>query len=81
MPFFLAFGVEAMMPLGLEYGSTRIEAYEDERETTDAQLVTDLLDEARDKVVVCSAKYQLDLRLYHDRQVCGRSFNVEDLVL
>jgi len=46
-----------------------------------AQLATDLLDEARDAIVVISAKYQQDLRRYHDRQVHGRSFNVSDLVL
>ena len=46
-----------------------------------AQLATDLLDEARDAIVVISAKYQQDLRRYHDHQVHGRSFNVSDLVL
>ena len=51
------------------------------RAGNDAQLATDLLDEARDAIVVISAKYQQDLRRYHDRQVHGRSFNVSDLVL
>jgi hypothetical protein len=37
----------------------------------DAQLAVDLLDEARNMVVVRSAKYQQDLRRYHDHQVRG----------
>jgi len=80
-PFFLAYGAEAMLSTELAYGSPRIQAYDDEQETTAAQLATDLLDEARDAIVVISAKYQQDLRRYHDRQVHGRSFNVSDLVL
>ena len=47
----------------------------------DAHLTVDLIDEARNAVVLCSAKYQQDLRRYHNRQVRGRSFNVRDLVL
>ena len=78
---FLAYGAEAMVPTELAYGTPRIQAYDDEQETTAAQLATDLLDEARDAIVVISAKYQQDLRHYHDRQVHGRSFNVSDLVL
>jgi hypothetical protein len=80
-PFFLAYGAEAMLSTELAYGSPRIQAYDDEQETTAAQLATDLLDEARDAIVVISAKYQQDLRRYHDRQVHGRSFNISNLVL
>ena len=80
-PFFLAYGAEAMLSTELAYGSPRIQAYDNEQETTAAQLATDLLDEARDAIVVISAKYQQDLRRYHDRQVHGRSFNISNLVL
>jgi hypothetical protein len=55
----------------LEYGSPRTKAYDVERATMDAQLAVDLLDEARNMVVVRSAKYQQDLRRYHDHQVRG----------
>ena len=41
----------------------------------------DQLDEACDVALLCSAKYQQALRWYHSRQVWGRAFNVEDLVL
>lgn len=80
-PFFLAHGAEVVLPTELEYGSPKTQAYNDERQTTDAQLNNDLLDEVRKAIVVKSAKYQQDLRRYHDRQVRARSFNVGDLVL
>ena len=70
-----------MLSTELEYGSPRVQAYDDQRATADAQLSADLLDEARDVVTILSAKYQQDLQCYHDRQVRGRSFNVSDLVL
>lgn len=70
-----------MLSTELEYGSPRTEAYEGEWATTDAQLSIDLLDEIWDEVMIRSAKYQQDLLCYHDRQVQGRSFNVDDLVL
>ena len=68
-PFFLAYGAEAVLPTELEYGFPRIQDYDIEHGTTDAQLVVDLLEEARDAVLVRSAKYQQDLRCYHGRQV------------
>ena len=70
-----------MLSSDLKYGSPRIQAYDDEQNATDAQLANDLLDEARDAIVVTSAKYQQDLRCYHDLQVRSRSFNARDLVL
>ena len=79
--FFLAYGAEAVLPSDLKYRSPRIQAYDDKQNATNAQLTNDLLDEARDAIVITSAKYQQDLRRYHDQQVCCRSFNVGDLVL
>jgi hypothetical protein len=80
-PFFIAFGAESVLPLELEYGSPRTKSYDDVQATTDAQLTVHLLNEARDIVMVHSAKYHQDLQHYHDRQMRGRSFNVRDLVL
>jgi hypothetical protein len=81
MPFFLAFGAEAMLPLELEYGSPRTKAYDDIWAAADALLVVDLHNKEHNTVVIRSAKYQQDLRRYHDRRVRGRSFNVGDLLL
>ena len=41
----------------------------------------DQLDEACDVALLHSAKYQQVLRWYHSQWVCGRAFNVGDLVL
>lgn len=53
-PFFLAFSAKAVLPMELEYGSPRIEAYNDEQATMDVQLYINVLDEARDEVIVRS---------------------------
>lgn len=62
----MAFGTEAMLPIELEYGLPGTKAYNDEHATIDAQFSIDLPDEARDVVVIRFAKYQQDLRCYHD---------------
>jgi hypothetical protein len=80
-PFYLAYSAEAMLPIELEYGSPRVQAYDEGHVMADAELSVDLLDEARDAVVLRSTKYQQDLRRYHDRTVRDLSFNVGDLVL
>lgn len=56
--FLLAFGIEAMLHIELEYGSPRVQAFSNGQGTTDAQISSDLLDEAQNVVVVCSSKYQ-----------------------
>ena len=80
-PFYLAYGTEAVLPTELEYGSPRVQAYNEERAMMDSQLSIDLLDDTRDAIVIRSAKYQQDLRRYHGRMVRDRSFNIGNLVL
>ncbi|CAN6234337.1 unnamed protein product [Urochloa humidicola] len=65
----------------LDYGSSRVEAYDPEGNETNLQDALHQLDEARDVALLHSAKYQQALRRYHSRRVQGRSFNVGDLVL
>jgi hypothetical protein len=65
-----------MLSTDLEYGSPRTKAYNDEHVTAGVQLTVDLLDEVHDTVMVRSAKYQQDLRGYHDRRVRDRPFSV-----
>jgi hypothetical protein len=47
--FFLAFDVEVVLPMELEYGYPRIKAIAMSKATTDMQLAMDLLDKARCK--------------------------------
>jgi hypothetical protein len=81
MPFFLLFGVEAVLPTDMCYCAPRVIAYVKEdaqKALADAQ---DLLDEAQDVALARSTVYQQSLRNYHIRRVRGRSFEPGNLVL
>jgi transposase InsO family protein len=79
-PFFLVYGVEAILPTDLEYGSPRTKAYDDQSNQTNREDSLDQLEEARDVALLHSARYQQSLRRYHARRVRPRGFQVGDLV-
>jgi hypothetical protein len=79
-PFFLVYGVEAILPTDLEYGSPRTKAYDDQSNQTNREDSLDQLEEARDVALLHSARYQQSLRRYHARRVQPRGFQVGDLV-
>jgi hypothetical protein len=68
-PFFLVYGAEAILPIDLEYGSPRTEAYDDRSNRTNREDSLDQLEEARDMALLHSARYQQSLRRYHARGV------------
>jgi hypothetical protein len=68
-PFFLVYGVEAILPTDLEYGSPRTKAYDDQSNQTNREDSLDQQDEARDMASLHSAQYQQSLRRYHARGV------------
>ena len=80
-PFFMVYGSEAILPVDLDYGSPRVQAYDEERNENSLQDAADQLEEARDVALLRSAKYQQALRRYHDRNIRERAFQVGDLVL
>jgi hypothetical protein len=80
-PFFLVYGVEAILPTDLEYGSPRRRAYDDQSNRTNREDSLDQLEEARDMALLHSARYQQSLRRYHARGVRSRDLQVGDLVL
>ena len=43
--------------------------------------MVDLLEEAHEMTVICSAHYQQTLRRYHERKIRGRILEVGDLIL
>jgi hypothetical protein len=80
-PFFLLFGVEAVLPTDVRYCAPRVVAYVEEDEEKALADAQDLLDEARDVALAGLAVYQQSLRNYHSRRVHGRSFEPGNLVL
>jgi hypothetical protein len=80
-PFFLVYGVEAVLPTDLEYDSPRTRAYTDQSNQVSREDSLDQLEEARDKALLHSARYLQSLRRYHARGVWSRDLQVGDLVL
>jgi hypothetical protein len=56
-PFFLVYGVEAILPTDLEYGSPRTKAYDDRSNQTSREDSLDQLEEAWDVALLHSARF------------------------
>jgi transposase InsO family protein len=80
-PFFLVHGAEAVLPTDLEYGSPRIQSYDEDANQRAREDSLDQLDEARLVALMHSARYQQSLRRYQARKVRRRDFSEGDLVL
>jgi hypothetical protein len=63
----MVYGSEAVLPTDLEYGSPRVQAYDENSYKTFQEDTLDQLDEARDVALLHFAKYQQALRRYHAR--------------
>ena len=81
MPFFMVYGSEAVLPTDLDYSAPRVRAYDEQGAKASLKDAMDQLDKARDVALLRSAKYQQELRWFHNHRVWGRAFNVGDLVL
>ena len=57
-PFFLAYGVEAVLPSDLNHGAPRVKAFDRDRAVEAQQDIVDLLEEAHETTVIHSARYQ-----------------------
>jgi hypothetical protein len=80
-PFFLVYGVEAVLPTELRYGSQRVHAYDDTFQHAERIDDVNFLEEVRCREAVLSASYQQSLRHYHSRRVHSRELEPGDLVL
>ena len=69
------------MPSDLDHGTPRVKAFDRDRAMEAQQDVVDLLEEAREMTVICFARYQHTLRMYHERKIRGRILEVGDLML
>ena len=80
-PFALVYGAEAVLPMGLTYGSPRALAYDELEQELLRQDDATLLEEDRLRAAVRAARYQHALHRYHSHKVHARSFVEGDLVL
>jgi hypothetical protein len=80
-PFFLVHGAEAVLPTDLEYGSPRVQGYDEDTNQRARKDSLDQLDEACLVALMHSARYQQSLRCYQARKVHRRDFSEGDLVL
>ena len=79
-PFFMVYGSEAILPIDLDFGASRVRAYDEQGVVASLEDAMDQLDEARDVALLHSAKYQQVMLWYHSRRVQGQAFNIGDLV-
>ena len=70
-----------MLPSDLDHGAPRVKAFDRNQAMEAQQDMIDLLEEARERTVIRSARYQQTLRKYHERKIKGRIIEVGDLVL
>jgi hypothetical protein len=80
-PYFLVYGSEAILRANIMCDSPIVEQYDEGISGDSRRVDIDGLEEARCAALVQTARYHESIRLYHDRNVKERSFNVGDLVL
>jgi hypothetical protein len=80
-PFFLVYGVEAVLPTDLEYGSPKVKGYDENANQRACEDSLDQLDEARTVALMHLARYHQALRRYQAQKIRCRDFNEGDLAL
>jgi hypothetical protein len=80
-PFFLVYGSEAILSTNVTFGTPQIQIYEEGDAEQTRRIDLDSLEEQRLTAVMRQARYDQQLRRYHDRNVKETSFNVGDIVL
>jgi transposase InsO family protein len=68
-PFFLVSGAKAILPTDLEYGSPKVQGYDEGANQRAREDLLDQLDEAHTVSLMHSARYQQALRRYQARKV------------
>jgi hypothetical protein len=79
-PFFLVYGLEAILPTNVTFGAPHIQFYEEGEAKQTRRVNLDSLEEQRMTAITRQARHDLQLRRYHNRNVKETSFNVGDLV-
>ena len=80
-PYFLVYGLEAILPADIAFRAPRVEHYNEEQAIAVRTEDVDRAEEERLITCIRTAKYLEGLRRYYNRNIKGRSFAVVDLVL
>ena len=70
-PFFMVYGYEAILLTNLDYGASRVRAYDKQGAKASHEDAINQLDDAHNVALLHSAKYQQALHWYHSRRVQG----------
>ena len=66
-PFFIVYGSEAILPIDLDYGASRVRAYDEQGAKASLEDAMDQLDEAHVVALLRLVMYQQALLQYHSR--------------
>ena len=80
-PYFLVYGLEAILLADIAFRASRVENYDEEQATA---VRTEDINRAKEKrLITCvhTTKYLEGLRRYYNRNIKGRLFAVGDLIL
>ena len=80
-PFFMVYGVEAVLPCDIIHDLPRVRMYEEREAELDRQDDLYGLKEERDVAKARSSFYQQQARRYQSREVRAKTSNVGELVL
>ena len=80
-PYFLVYGLEAILLVDIAFRAPRVEHYNEEQATAVQTEDVDRAEEERLITCIRTAKYLEGLRRYYNCNVKGHSFAVGDLVL
>ena len=80
-PYFLVYGSEAILLADIAFRAPTVEHYNEEQAIAIRTENVDRAEEERLITCICTAKYLEGLRRYYNRNIKGRSFVVDDLIL
>ena len=80
-PFFMVYGSEAILLTDIAFGAPHTQNYNEGEDETTRRIDLDSAEEHRLTAALQHARYEQQLRRYHDKNVQQCDFNIGDLVL
>ena len=77
----MVYGSKAILPLDIAFGAPRIQNYDEDEAKTTRRTDIDSVEEHRLMASLQHARYEQQLRRYHDRNIREHDFNICNLVL